>query len=66
MNLMDTLKGSLLENFYPAGWDLEKIDACVGTPENVLERQPHWNEAFRPVMCDSDAFISLSPLNYST
>ncbi len=53
MNLMDTLKGSLLENFYPAGWDLEKIDACVGTPENVLTRQPHWNEGFRPVQCDN-------------
>ena len=53
MNLMDTLKGSLLENFYPAGWDLAKIDACIGTPENVLERQPHWNKDFEPVMCDN-------------
>ena len=22
MNLMDTIQGSLLENFFPAGWDL--------------------------------------------
>ena len=36
MNLMDTIKGSLLENFFPAGWDLAKMDACIGTPENVL------------------------------
>ena len=53
MNLMDTIKGSLLEGFFPAGWDLAKMDACIGTPENVLERQPHWNEVFTPVMCDN-------------
>ena len=28
INLMSTLKGSLLEGFFPAGWDLERIDAC--------------------------------------
>ena len=53
MNLMDTMKGSLLEGFFPAGWDLAKMDACIGTPENVLERQSHWNEEFTPVMCDN-------------
>ena len=53
MNLMDTIKGSLLEGFFPAGWDLAKMDACIGTPENVLERQAHWNEGFTPVMCDN-------------
>lgn len=53
MNLMDTIKGSLLENFFPAGWDLAKMDACIGNPDNVLERQPHWNEGFTPVMCDN-------------
>ena len=46
MNLMDTIKGSLLEGFFPAGWDLAKMDACIGTPDNVLERQTHWNENF--------------------
>ena len=29
MNLLTTLKGSLLESFFPAGWDLAKWDACV-------------------------------------
>lgn len=28
INLITTIKGSLLENFYPAGWDLAKMDAC--------------------------------------
>lgn len=29
------------------------MDACVGTPEDVFERQSFWNEAFNPVMCES-------------
>ncbi len=29
MKLLTTLKGSLLESFFPAGWDLAKWDACV-------------------------------------
>lgn len=53
MNLMDTLSGSLLEGFFPAGWDLAKMDACIGTPETVLERQNAWNDAFQPVPCNS-------------
>ncbi len=53
MNLTDTLKGSLLENFYPAGWDLSKIDRCCSNqPGTETERQPFWNKDFRPVTCD--------------
>ena len=53
MNFNDTVKGSALEGFYPAGWDFEKIDACIDAPEKICERQPHWNAAFTPVCCDS-------------
>lgn len=53
MNLMDTMSGSLLESFFPQGWDLDKMDACIGAPEDVLARQAHWNEGFAPVPCDS-------------
>ena len=28
MDFMSTVKGSLLEGFYPAGWDMKKIDRC--------------------------------------
>ena len=28
MNLLDTIKGSLLVKFLSAGWDLKKIDEC--------------------------------------
>ncbi len=53
MNLRDTIKGSLLEGFYPAGWDLDKIDSCIGDPETVCEPQSFWNKDFTPVMCDN-------------
>lgn len=53
MDFNSTVKGSALEGFYPAGWDFEKIDACVGAPETVCDRQSFWNSAFNPVQCDS-------------
>lgn len=53
MDFNSTVKGSALEGFYPAGWDFEKIDACVGAPETVTEKQSHWNPGFAPVKCDS-------------
>ncbi len=52
MNFNQTVKGSLLEGFYPAGWDMEKIDRCCSNaPETIGERQQFWNEAFQPVAC---------------
>ena len=53
MNFNSTVKGSELEGFYPAGWDFEKIDACIDAPEKITERQAHWNEGFTPVQCNS-------------
>lgn len=48
INLLTTLQGSLLESFFPAGWDLEKWDACVADePEAIFDRQEHWHEKFR-------------------
>lgn len=53
MDLIDTIKGSLLENFFPAGWDLKKIDKCCSNPpEKITERQKWWNKEFQPVPCD--------------
>lgn len=49
MNFMSTVKGSLLENFYPVGWDMEKIDACC---EKGTVREAFWNNAFTPVACE--------------
>lgn len=53
MDFTSTVKGSALEGFYPAGWDFEKIDACIGSPESITDRQPHWNKDFAPIPCDS-------------
>ena len=53
MNFMSTVKGSMLEGFYPEGWDFDKIDACVGEPETITDRQSFWNPAFTPISCKS-------------
>ncbi len=54
MNFIDTLKGSLLEGFYPAGWDFKKIDSCCSNPpESIFERQSHWNKNFNIISCEN-------------
>lgn len=54
MKFIDTVKGSLLEGFYPKGWDFNKIDDCCSIkPDKVLDRQPFWNDEFQPVRCDT-------------
>lgn len=53
MDLMSTKKGTLLENYYPEGWDLRKIDRCASNPpESIMERQEFWNPDFNLVQCD--------------
>lgn len=53
MDFNSTVKGSLLEGFYPKGWDFEKIDACCAhKPEEIFDRQEFWNKDFRPVQCE--------------
>ena len=53
MDFNSTVKGSALEGFYPAGWDFEKIDACIDAPEKITERQAFWNKDFTPIKCES-------------
>ena len=53
MNFNSTVKGSMLEGFYPAGWDFDKIDACIDAPEKITERQAFWNKDFTPVPCNT-------------
>ena len=47
---MTTVKHSLLEGFYPAGWDLEKMDACC---EKGIQREEFWNKDFHPIPCEN-------------
>ncbi len=54
MDFMSTVKGSLLEGFFPAGWDMQKFDDCCKfPPEAVTERQEFWNKDFNPVECQN-------------
>ena len=50
MDFMSTVEGSLLENFYPVGWDMAKIDACC---EKGIARENFWNDDFEPVICEN-------------
>jgi glucosamine-6-phosphate deaminase len=62
MDLLSTYRGSLMEGFLPAGWDLEKIDGLgeLSGPD-VLQRRPWWHPKFEPVCCanyaDFDTFM---------
>ena len=54
INLRTTIRGSLLEQFFPAGWDLDRIDACCEHPAaSVLEPQSWWHDGFTPVPCET-------------
>jgi len=54
MDFLDTVKGSLLECFYPAGWDMKRIDECCSNkPEEIEKSQKWWNKDFTSVSCDS-------------
>ena len=56
MDLLDTISGSLMEGFFPAGWDLKKIDRCVDPdPRSITKRQRWWHRGFEPVPCASYA-----------
>jgi len=56
MTLIDTIRGSLLEGFLPAGWDLAKIDALAGRPpERITERERWWHPQFQPIACSDFA-----------
>lgn len=51
LDLLSTLKGSLLEGFYPAGWDLRKMDRCAAMPRaQLLKPARWWNRDFKPVV----------------
>ncbi len=53
-NLLNTINGSLLENFYPRGWDLKKIDLCISDkPDDIFDPQKWWNRDFTPVSCNT-------------
>jgi len=53
-DLIGTIRGSLLEGFFPQGWNLAKMDRCAANrPETVTRRQSWWHKDFTPVPCDT-------------
>ncbi len=50
MNFNDTVTGSLLEGFYPSGWDMERIDKCC---DMGVIREDFWNKDFNVIECES-------------
>ena len=50
MDFMSTCKGSLLEDFYPVGWDMQKIDDCC---EKGVAREDFWHKDFNPIPCEN-------------
>ncbi len=50
MDFLSTVKGSLLEGFYPEGWDMERIDKCC---DKGVAREDFWHKDFNPVECET-------------
>lgn len=54
MNLLNTLRGSLMEGFLPAGWDLSRIDTLADAQNaDLVRQQAWWHPEFHPVSCAS-------------
>jgi len=53
LDLTSTIAGSMLEGFFPAGWDLRRMDELASRPpQAILDREPWWHRDFAPVRCD--------------
>ncbi|TWT56827.1 glucosamine-6-phosphate deaminase [Thalassoglobus neptunius] len=54
MDLLTTLDGSMMQGFFPAGWDLARIDGCVDDdPNTITDRQEWWHEGFELFPCET-------------
>jgi glucosamine-6-phosphate deaminase len=54
IDLLNTIGGSLFDGFFPAAWDLKKIDNCCSRkPEEVYEREAWWHRDFSPICADT-------------
>ncbi|MEE9305956.1 MAG: glucosamine-6-phosphate isomerase [Spirochaetia bacterium] len=54
INLLNTVRGSRFENFFPEAWDLKRIDYCCSRkPEEVYKRESWWHQDFEPICGDT-------------
>ncbi|WP_428940176.1 glucosamine-6-phosphate isomerase [Fontivita pretiosa] len=50
IDMLSTIRGSLLDGFYPKGWDLRRIDACCDLGlKKVTTPTKYWHRGFKPV-----------------
>jgi len=50
INMLTTIKGSLIDGFYPKGWNLKKIDRCCAMGlKKLTTPAKHWNKKYKPV-----------------
>jgi len=50
LTMLNTISGSLIENFYPKGWDLARIDRCCAMGmKKIISPAKHWNGDFKPI-----------------
>ncbi|NBS89006.1 glucosamine-6-phosphate isomerase, partial [bacterium] len=54
MNLLTTLSNSLMQGFFPKGWDLAKIDGLAEVSgADLLSKKSWWNPEFKPIPCQN-------------
>jgi glucosamine-6-phosphate deaminase len=50
LTMLNTIRGSLIEGFYPKRWDLKRIDRCCDMGlKRVTTPARHWNRQFKAV-----------------
>lgn len=60
IDLVNTIDGSLLEGFFPEGWDLGRMDEIASrSPDRVLERESFWDASFSPEPCQDVAELEV-------
>jgi len=52
MDLLSTIEGSLMEGFFPKGWNLAHLDRLAQiSGDHLLQRRAWWNAGFQPLPC---------------
>src|SRR5436853_111 len=56
LNMLNTIRGSRLEGFYPRGWDLARIDRCCAMSlKQLTTRAKFWHRDFKAIAVDEIA-----------
>ena len=60
MDFLSTYKNSNMENYFPCGWNLKKIDECCSFPAgDILKPMGFWHRDFLPVACDNETAFAV-------